>query len=235
VNDKQIQDIADQVIAALHQLAPLPASEPTGLMLIPVFAPIAALVAAAAVTIVGLLNLKHQQKALKTSVRSDAKNLAQRRTADATNLEQKRLADARSEWWRRTQWALEATADGNPDSAMYEYGTTMLDVLAKSDLAGPEEKAMLDAVWQGSATEMEEEGIDALVEDAAELGDLSEEQLESLRKYELGVNELTEEEASLAADLRRHLDGDVDVSASDGDNGSTKEDDNDLSQDVRPG
>jgi hypothetical protein len=205
-------------------------------MLIPVFAPVVALVAAAAVTIVGLLNLKHQQKALKTSVRSDARNLAQKRTADATNLEQKRLADARSEWWRRTQWALEAAADRNRDSALYDYGTTMLDVLAKSDLAGPEEKAMLDAVWQGSATEMEDEGIDALVEDAAELGDLSEEQLESLRKYELGVSELTEEEhASLAAELQRHLDGDIDVSPLGSDNGSTKEDDNDLSQDVRPG
>jgi hypothetical protein len=61
-------------------------------------APIAALLAAILVAWVGWNNLKHQQTALRVSVQSDARNLRQ-----------KRQADGRSEWWRRTQWALEAS------------------------------------------------------------------------------------------------------------------------------
>lgn len=39
-----------------------------------------------------------------------------------------------TEWWRRAQWVLNATASTN--DTMYPYGIRILGVLAKSDLAG---------------------------------------------------------------------------------------------------
>jgi hypothetical protein len=55
-----------------------------------------------------------------------------------------------TEWWRRAQWALNATASTN--HTMYSYGIGILGVLAKSDLAGSEEASLFDAVWEGSCT-----------------------------------------------------------------------------------
>jgi hypothetical protein len=132
-------------------------------------APIAALLAAILVAWVGWNNLKHQQTALRVSVQSDARNLRQ-----------KRQADGRSEWWRRTQWALEATASDDP--VMSGYGAGLLSLLAKSDMAGPEDKALLDAVWEGTSTEMKDEGIEQLIRDALDQEGLTEEESASLRK-----------------------------------------------------
>lgn len=78
-------------------------------------------------------------------------------------LDQKSEADARSEWWRRTQWALEATAS-DTDEKLYAYGTEMLQVLARSKLAGEEELDLLDAVWEESSTEMRDDEIVELLE-----------------------------------------------------------------------
>ncbi|WP_049822866.1 hypothetical protein [Arthrobacter sp. H41] len=73
--------------------------------------------------------------------------LKQRRTADDSALEQKRKADDRSEWWRRTQWALDASA--SRDRVRQTAGLRALRVLATSELATKEEKEMLDAAWSG--------------------------------------------------------------------------------------
>ncbi|MEG9246844.1 hypothetical protein V6S67_01945 [Arthrobacter sp. Soc17.1.1.1] len=74
---------------------------------------------------------------------------------------------ANSEWWARTQWALEATVSGN--EVMNGYGLKMLSALARSEGAELKEKAMLDAAWQGSSTRMQDDAIDQLLEDAREL------------------------------------------------------------------
>lgn len=80
-------------------------------------------------------------------------------------LNQKKDADARSEWWRRVQWALDASAVPE-DDVRYDYGVRMLRVLATSELAGAEEKKLFDAVWQDSGTGMDAEAINQLREDA---------------------------------------------------------------------
>lgn len=80
------------------------------------------------------------------------------------NLHQKSEADARSEWWRRTQWALEATTTNNP--RLFDYGAGTLERLADTKLAHKEDKALLDAVWQGEGTKMQDERIEALLADA---------------------------------------------------------------------
>ncbi|WP_258804803.1 hypothetical protein [Pseudarthrobacter sp. NS4] len=67
-----------------------------------------------------------------------------------------------TEWWRRAQWALTATASTN--DTMYSYGMGILEVLAKIDLAGSEEKSLFDAVWEGSCTKMRDNEIRHLLE-----------------------------------------------------------------------
>ncbi|MGM0928826.1 MAG: hypothetical protein ACQEXN_03830 [Actinomycetota bacterium] len=86
--------------------------------------------------------------------------------------EQKRDVADSSEWWTRTQWALEATVSKN--EVMKDYGLKMLGALAKSEMAETEEKAMLDAVWQVSSTGMQDEAIDQLIEDLRALQNPSE-------------------------------------------------------------
>lgn len=73
-----------------------------------------------------------------------------------------RQAAANNEWWTRVQWALEATTSGS--ERKYSYGVSLLIVLAKSRAAGPEEKAMLDAVWKHSKTRMKDPDILHLME-----------------------------------------------------------------------
>lgn len=167
MDDRQIQDIADKFIDALHQLAP---SEPSVWLIVASLAPIVALVAAGLVAWIGWRNLKHQQKALQVAVRSDARNLRQ-----------KREADARSEWWKRTQWALEAAASDDP--RMYAYGTGGLSLLAQSDLAGRKDKELLDAVWEGTDTEMQDAGIKYLIKVASEQEGLTSGELRSLMSF----------------------------------------------------
>lgn len=165
MNDKQIQDIADRVIAALENLAPVdPGFQLANL------GPIAVFIAACVAAVVGYKNLTHQQEALKTS----------NEKAD-TALKQKREADARSEWWRRTQWALEATVP--EDNPLYDHGAAILNDLAKSDLTGAEDKKLLDTVWKSSATEMQDKEITDLLDEIMELQDLDADERETLSSF----------------------------------------------------
>ncbi|MHA7271370.1 hypothetical protein [Arthrobacter sp. HLT1-20] len=167
MNDEQIQEIVDRVIEALQNLAP---RDPAWWVAWAAFGSYATLLAAVVAFLIGWLSLRQQKNALATQV-----------AANTSSLEQKREADARSEWWRRTQWALEAATSENP--TMYSYGAGMLDLLAKSDLAGTEDKALLDAVWEGTSTEMNDEGIELLIQDALDQENLTEEELASLSSF----------------------------------------------------
>lgn len=61
-------------------------------------------------------------------------------------LRQKAGADNRAEWWRRTQWALDAVYSG--DKKRGTVGLKVLKVLAESELAGKGELAVLEAAWE---------------------------------------------------------------------------------------
>lgn len=74
------------------------------------------------------------------------KALEQRTKADALALEQKRDADGRSEWWRRTQWALDRSLDSDKNTKA--LGIDTLEVLAKSKLAQEEELELFDIAWE---------------------------------------------------------------------------------------
>ena len=71
--------------------------------------------------------------------------LGQRSRADALALAQKRRADDRSEWWRRTQWALDRALDVRPSTKA--LGLATLEVLAHSTLAHAEDLKLYDVAW----------------------------------------------------------------------------------------
>lgn len=165
MTEEQIQQIADRVIAALENLAPVdPGFQFANL------GPVAVFIAAGVAAWVGWRNLLHQQTVLKeTGKKAD----------DA--LEQKREADARSEWWRRAQWALEAKSSEDPD--MNGYGSAILDVLPKSNLTGLEDKKLLDIVWKSTPSEMQDEEITEFIAEFKDLDNLDPEEEETLRSF----------------------------------------------------
>lgn len=95
-------------------------------------------------------------------------------------LKQKRESDNRSEWWKRTQWALDATTSEDP--VMIAYGEGMLKLLVESKMANKEDKQVLDAIWTKSETQMEPDGIERLIKEVAER-ELTEEQRASVDSY----------------------------------------------------
>lgn len=74
------------------------------------------------------------------------RTLQQRAAADTAGLAQKREADNRSEWWHRTQWALDSSLSDDPRRA--ELGLGVLAVLAESGLASPEELEIITVAWE---------------------------------------------------------------------------------------
>ena len=114
-------------------------------------APISVLTAAVVVLWIGARALKRQQKAVSDDGRRQAMRVGREHESDAM-----------AEWWRRAQWAMEASA--SPNDRMYSYGTGILGVLAANTQAGREEKELFDAVWRGSFTKMQAEEIEKLIE-----------------------------------------------------------------------
>jgi hypothetical protein len=61
-------------------------------------------------------------------------------------LAQKYRADNRAEWWRRAQWALDASVDDKEERQ--DIGLAVLEVLNTSKLAGPEEAQIIAEAWK---------------------------------------------------------------------------------------
>ncbi|WP_269936486.1 hypothetical protein [Arthrobacter sp. HY1533] len=143
----QFSAMAGRVVAALPDVEPV---VPGWWTVVGAFTPVVALAAAVVAAVVGYRNLRQQQAAVAAQVAAHEQTLAQ-----------KTAADARSEWWRRTEWALEAAASANP--ALYAYGTGMLGLLATSTLADDADKELLDAVWRNSSTGLRDADIERLL------------------------------------------------------------------------
>ena len=75
------------------------------------------------------------------------RTLQQRSAADAAALAQQREADNRTEWWHRSQWALDSSLSPEPRRA--ELGLGIMAVLADSGLASAEELEILTVAWRG--------------------------------------------------------------------------------------
>lgn len=143
LSDPDMLSIADKIILALQNLAP---GESPWWAWLPAMTPLAALVAAAVAAFFGWRNLKAQQRALAES----------------------QMSNARSEWWKRTQWALDASVSLDPKMAT--YGASFLTILANSSLAGAEETALLEAAEQQIAPAIDAAGADKIIEDALRFG-----------------------------------------------------------------
>ncbi|MBG6184432.1 hypothetical protein IWX65_002407 [Arthrobacter sp. CAN_A214] len=61
------------------------------------------------------------------------------------NIKDRRKADQRSQWWTRAEWALDASM--SDDFHRQELGLGVLELLAESELAGPEELSVLEVAW----------------------------------------------------------------------------------------
>ncbi|WP_417234328.1 hypothetical protein [Arthrobacter sp.] len=61
-------------------------------------------------------------------------------------LKQRRVSDDRSEWWRRTQWALDKAVAGDGYEKL--LGLDTLNVLSTSELAREEEWLLIDTAWE---------------------------------------------------------------------------------------
>jgi hypothetical protein len=142
-----LQDFADQAIGSQQYLTP---GGPGWSTYVSAFTSVAVLAAIVVATVVALRSLRSRERAIKGTVATHAGSLGRRRETDD-----------KAEWLRRTQWAMEAVASTN--DRMYSYGAVIVEALARSDLTGPEDKAILDAVWEGSYTKMRDNEIRHLI------------------------------------------------------------------------
>jgi hypothetical protein len=127
--------LAAQPPAVLRTAADAVAPDPHWWEIVAALAPVGTLAAAVVAAIVGLRTLR-----------------------------QRSYSDRRAEFWRRAEWALEASV--SQDAQLAVMGTMVLASLAKSDLiASDEELELLDSVWVEPIAEAEEAGLDE------ELGD----------------------------------------------------------------
>lgn len=126
---------------------------------------------------------------------------------------QKSRADARAEWWRRTQWGLEAFA-AEEQPKINAYGTEMLRSQLGSRLAGKAERKFLEAAWQD---------VDAVDDNADDR--ISTDDLDELGQYfteygvEPGIRDTVRRYLAGRADERPEMDDEPDEI----DNGETKE------------
>lgn len=90
---------------------------------------------------------------------TSSKRARDQATADR---DQRTRADAKSQWWSRTEWALNATASENPDVSV--IGQSVLESLSQSALADEEDAAIIAAAtidFLEDATEVELADADA--------------------------------------------------------------------------
>lgn len=154
LTDQQIQDIADRVIEALHQLAPQPPGAPGWWEPWGAFGSYVAIAAAVVAFVVGSRSLAQQREQLETQ----RDQITAQTTAAADALGQRQEADDRSEWWRRTQWAIESAA--SEDETLNAVGMRMIPKMHKSGLASDEDRDLLDTIWQVAPAAADEESAE---------------------------------------------------------------------------
>lgn len=75
---------------------------------------------------------------------------------------QRDVSARRQEWWSREQWAIDVASSG--DLRREPVGFRVLRVLSRSKLAGREEVAIFDAVWEtlllGIGVDLSDDGSD---------------------------------------------------------------------------
>lgn len=169
MEDNQWENFPDRFLKALESIGD---TGPSGWDIFANILQICVIGAAVWAAVIGWKNLKTQQAALEESKNQNKLDrqhqdanlehqrevLEENRAQDKANLEQRRRADDRSEWWTRTQWALEKwSADGAKRSSS---GALILAALAESNMADLEDKKLLGIAWDEGTKKYEDDYVD---------------------------------------------------------------------------
>lgn len=84
------------------------------------------------------------------------------------SLVQRRRADAKSEWWRRTQWALEQVLSDGDDRQL--VGMSVLLLQSRSELAHVEDLDLFQAAWHALLEDVPQEDDYVVSEDGDDSG-----------------------------------------------------------------
>lgn len=135
MDEERINEIAVQVVDALNNMA---SGEPTGWEIFAALSPVAVLAGAVVTLWIGLASLRRQRLN------------AEGQSADAKEaMGERRRADDRAEWWKRVQWALDASL--SEDVARQDLGFKMLARLIKAGNVDKEDLELLDPAWLRTA------------------------------------------------------------------------------------
>lgn len=181
MTDEELREFMDRLIRALEDLS---STSMSGWEIAAVLIPSGAILAALFAAGVAWMTLRHNRK-------QDEKDLAHRQRADD-----------RSEWWTRTQWALDRWNSENLDPS--SGGALLLAALIKSKLADQEDKDLLRTAWKAGQGELTDTDVEV---------------------FELGAGrvEADDESPEEPGDATEPAEVDVDVSS--GDNEGTREED----------
>lgn len=172
MDEQSINEIADRVVDALNNMAP---GDPTGWEIVAALGPLAVLAGGVITLIIGLLSLRRQRI-----------NAEKQSTDNGEALAERRRADDRSEWWKRAQWALDASL--SESTARQDLGFKMLKRLIRAGNIDKEDLELLDPAWlrtaasSGSQAEAVLVGTTEALTDMAGQGFIPDEYLSEYRR-----------------------------------------------------
>ena len=157
MDEQQIEEIADRVVDALNGLAP---GDPTGWEIAAAFGPLAVLAGGVITLVVGLMSL-HRQRINAEKQSADQKEA----------MAERRRADDRAEWWKRAQWALDASL--SESTVRQDLGFKMLERLVTAGSVDREDLELLEPAWRRSAAANGSQAVAVMEESTVALPDLA--------------------------------------------------------------
>ena len=157
MDEQQIEEIADRVVDALNGLAP---GDPTGWEIAAAFGPAAVFVGGIITLVIGLMSLNRQRIN------------AEKQSADQKEaMAERRRADDRAEWWKRAQWALDASL--SESAVRQDLGFKMLERLVTAGSVDREDLELLEPAWRRSAAANGSQAVAVMEESTVALPDLA--------------------------------------------------------------
>ena len=131
MDEEQLEQIASQA-------AELARADPAWWEIAAALSPLAVLIGAVVTLWIGLASVRRQR------------NNAEKQSADNRKaMAERRRADDRAEWWKRVQWALDASL--SDQVKRQDLGFKMLDRLTAAGKVDDEDLTLLDPAWRPTA------------------------------------------------------------------------------------
>ena len=157
MDEQQIEEIADRVVDALNGLAP---GDPTGWEIVAAFGPLAVLAGGVITLVIGLLSLRRQRINAEKQSEDQKEAMAERRRADD-----------RAEWWKRAQWALDASL--SESAVRQDLGFKMLERLVTAGSVDREDLELLEPAWRRTTASTSSQAEAVMGESADNLEDMA--------------------------------------------------------------